>query len=136
MNRLFQLQASLCLGVVLLTAGCGGRVAATSAQDSDAGPPPAQVEQEQDGGAFSVDHPEQFPLATAGRHEAAPELNVTGTVSPDVSRNIPVVSLASGRVVDIHARLGDTVTKGQLLMRVAEPGHFPGIFRLPAGGGG
>ena len=81
-------------------------------------PPPAQVEQEQDGGAFSVDHPEQFPLATAGKYEAAPELNVTGTVSPDVSRNIPVVSLASGRVVDIHARLGDTVTKGQLLMRV------------------
>ena len=57
-------------------------------------------------------------MATAGQHEAAPELNVTGAVSPDVSRNIPVVSLASGRVVDIHARLGDTVSKGQLLMRV------------------
>ncbi len=81
-------------------------------------PPPAQVEQEQDGGAFSVDHPEQYPLATAGKYEAAPELNVTGTVSLDVSRSIPVVSLASGRIVDIHARLGDTVTKGQLLMRV------------------
>ncbi len=81
-------------------------------------PPPAQVEQEQDGGAFSVDHPEQFPLATAGKYEAAPELNVTGTVSLDVSRSIPVVSLASGRIVDIHARLGDTVTRGQLLMRV------------------
>jgi cobalt-zinc-cadmium efflux system membrane fusion protein len=118
MNRLVQLQASLCLCVILSTAGCGSRVAATSGQEGDAGPSPAQVEQEQDGGAFSVDHPEQFPLATAGRHEAAPELNVTGTISPDVSRNIPVVSLASGRVVDIHARLGDTVTKGQLLMRV------------------
>jgi cobalt-zinc-cadmium efflux system membrane fusion protein len=81
-------------------------------------PPPAQVEQEQDGGAFSVEHPEQFPLATAGTYEAAPELNVTGTVNPDVSRSIPVVSLASGRIVDIHARLGDTVKKGQLLMRV------------------
>jgi len=51
-------------------------------------------------------------------HEARPELEVTGTVSPDVSRSVPVVSLASGRIVDIHARLGDTVTKGQLLMRV------------------
>ena len=55
-------------------------------------------------------------MATAEKYEAAPELNVTGAVSPDVSRSIPVVSLASGRIVDIHARLGDTVTKGQLLM--------------------
>jgi cobalt-zinc-cadmium efflux system membrane fusion protein len=39
-------------------------------------------------------------------------------VSADVSRNIPVISLASGRVIDIHARIGDAVTKGQLLMRV------------------
>lgn len=83
-----------------------------------AAPPPAQVEQEQDGGSFRVDHPEQFPLATAGKYEVAPELRVTGTVSPDVSRNVPVVSLASGRIVDIYARLGDSVTKGQLLMRV------------------
>jgi cobalt-zinc-cadmium efflux system membrane fusion protein len=29
-----------------------------------------------------------------------------------------VISIASGRVVEIHARLGDTVTKGQLLLRV------------------
>jgi cobalt-zinc-cadmium efflux system membrane fusion protein len=81
-------------------------------------PPPAEVVHEQDGGAFQVEHPERFALATAGEYEAAPELNVTGTVSPDVSRNIPVISIASGRVVDIRARLGDTVTKGQVLMRV------------------
>jgi len=118
MNRLLHFQASLCLCVILSTTGCERRVAATSVQDSDTGPPPAQVEKEQDGGAFSVNHPEQYPLATAGEHDAAPELNVTGAVSPDVSRSIPVVSLASGRVVDIHARLGDTVSKGQLLMRV------------------
>jgi cobalt-zinc-cadmium efflux system membrane fusion protein len=101
-----------CLAV--LSTGCSSG----KADPRSEAPPPPQVEQEQDGGAFRIDHPEQFPLATAGQHEAAPELNVTGTVSPDVSRNIPVVSLASGRVVDIHARLGDTVSKGQLLMRV------------------
>jgi pyruvate/2-oxoglutarate dehydrogenase complex dihydrolipoamide acyltransferase (E2) component len=39
-------------------------------------------------------------------------------VSADVSRNIPVISLASGRIVEIDARLGDTVTKGQLLLKV------------------
>jgi len=84
-------------------------------------PPPAQVEHEQDGGAFKVDHPERFTLATVGEREAAPELNVTGAVSPDVSRNIPVISIASGRVVDIRARLGDTVSKGQVLMRIQSP---------------
>ena len=57
-------------------------------------------------------------LATAATYDAAPELNVTGVVNPDVSRNIPVISLASGRVIEVRAKLGDTVTKGQLLMRV------------------
>src|SRR6516164_11661115 len=77
-------------------------------------PPPAQVEHESNAGMLKVEHPEQFPLATAGEHDAAPELNVTGTVSPDISRNIPVISIASGRVLEIRARVGDTVTKGQL----------------------
>ena len=90
-------------------------------------PPPVQVEYERDAGAFSVDHPEQFRLATAGKREAAPELNVTGIVNPDVSLIIPVVSLASGRVVDIHARLGDTVSKGELLMRVQSQDIWPAI---------
>lgn len=81
-------------------------------------PPPAQVEHEQDGGAIHVDHPEQFPLATAVEHAAASELVVTGVVTPDVSRNVPVITMASGRVVDIRARLGDTVQKGQLLLSV------------------
>ena len=59
--------------------------------------------------------PERFPLATAGEHMAAPELSVTGVVSPDVSRQVPVPSLTTGRVVEINARLGDQVNKGQLL---------------------
>jgi len=105
------------LAVILaccLMPGCSGKSVDASAE----APPPAQVEHERDGGAFQVDHPEQFTLATAGGREAAPELNVTGTVSPDISRNIPVISIASGRVVDIRARLGDAVTKGQVLMRI------------------
>jgi len=39
-------------------------------------------------------------------------------VQPDISRAVPVISLAAGRVVEIRARLGDTVKKGQLLLRV------------------
>jgi cobalt-zinc-cadmium efflux system membrane fusion protein len=49
---------------------------------------------------------------------ATSQLKVTGTVNPDISRNVPVISLATGRVVEISARLGDTVRKGQLLLRV------------------
>src|SRR5262249_1665264 len=36
----------------------------------------------------------------------------------DVSRTVPVVSLAGGRVVEVRARLGDTVSKGQVLMTI------------------
>ena len=57
----------------------------------------------------------------AEEYFAAPALRVTGTVSPDVNRTIPVISLASGRVVEIRARLGDTVQKGQVLLRVQSP---------------
>jgi len=100
----------------LLLAGCNAR--GRQPDPKAEAPPPAQVEQETDASLVKVDHPEQFPLATAARRDAAPELNVTGVVQADVSRNVPVISLASGRVVDIRARLGDEVTKGQLLMRV------------------
>jgi cobalt-zinc-cadmium efflux system membrane fusion protein len=103
------------LPFMIALAGCGQSVAADSKVTE---PPVATVEHEANDGALKVDRPERFPLATAGEHAHAPDLNVTGTVSADVSRNIPVISLASGRVVDIHARIGDAVTKGQLLMRV------------------
>jgi len=39
-------------------------------------------------------------------------------VSPDVSRQVPVPSLATGRIVEIDARLGDEVKQGQLLFKV------------------
>ena len=81
-------------------------------------PPPAKVEHEEDVNAIQVEHPEQFPLATASEYVSTTRLNATGTVSPDVSRTVPVISIATGRVLEIHARLGDTVTKGQLLLRV------------------
>ena len=102
------------LAASLLAAGCGYGDSNPKAE----APPPAQVEHEQDGGAIQVDHPEQVPLVTAGARNSRRELVVTGTIAPDVSRNVPVVSLASGRVVDIRARLGDTVKKGDLLLKV------------------
>jgi cobalt-zinc-cadmium efflux system membrane fusion protein len=100
----------------LALAGCQGRGAA---DDAAAGaPPPAVVDHVSDGSVVTVDHPEQFPLVTATEHDAAPQLNVTGVISPDVSRAVPVVSLASGRVVELRARLGDDVHQGQVLLRI------------------
>ena len=102
----------LMLGAVL--AGCGG-----AKSDPTAGaPPPLRVETAGDPNVFRTDHPDQFPLAAAVAHVATPELKVTGTVNPDISRAVPVISLAVGRVVEINARLGDTVKKGQLLLKV------------------
>jgi cobalt-zinc-cadmium efflux system membrane fusion protein len=105
--------AALALSLALV--GCGEKVEANPKLGA---PPAADVIHESDGSIFQVDHPEQFPIVTAGERSAAPELNTTGTVSADVSRNIPVISLASGRIVEIDARLGDSVTKGQLLLKV------------------
>jgi len=65
-----------------------------------------------------VDKPDQFPVVAADKVEAPSELNVTGSVFPDISREVPVISLANGRVVDIKTRLDDNVKKGQLLFRV------------------
>ena len=107
--------AAICCLTVCFLAGCGAKVDANAKSTA---PPPATVEHEGNNGSLTIEHPEQFPLVTAGERVHAPELNVTGSVNPDVSRNIPVISLTSGRVVDIRARIGDTVTKGQLLMRV------------------
>jgi cobalt-zinc-cadmium efflux system membrane fusion protein len=81
-------------------------------------PPPAQVEHVTDGTIVKVEHPEQFPIVEAERYDAAPELNVTGTVNVDVARAVPVISLAAGRIIEVDARLGDTVKKDQVLMKV------------------
>ena len=81
-------------------------------------PPALKVQSAEDRNLFEVDHPERFQLTKAVPHTSTAELRVTGTVNPDISRNVPVISLASGRVIEINARLGDTVTKGQLLLKV------------------
>jgi cobalt-zinc-cadmium efflux system membrane fusion protein len=104
---------------VLSLAGLLALVGCTAKADPAAeAPPPANIVPGADPSLFTVDHPEQFPLAAAAERSTTSELVVTGTVTPDVARNVPVVSLASGRVVAIHARLGDTVKKGQLLLTI------------------
>jgi membrane fusion protein, heavy metal efflux system len=99
---------------LLALAGCS-KVHAD--QDSEA-PPAANVVTTMDGSLLTVDHPEQYPVVAATAKASASELVVTGVVNPDISRNVPVISLASGRVIGIYTRLGDNVQKGQLLLRI------------------
>jgi cobalt-zinc-cadmium efflux system membrane fusion protein len=115
MNR-FLLAAAI--GVACLLSARCGKPAVAQPSAGDTGPVKPNVEPDLDSNNFKVAHPERFPLAAAGEHIAAPELNVTGVVNPDVSRQVPVPSLATGRIVEINARLGDEVKKGQLLFKV------------------
>jgi len=106
---------SISLTSLLALGGCGKQEGDVAAQEA---PPPAQIIPGVDVTLFAVEHPEQYPPVTATRYEAPSELVTTGVVLPDISRSVPVITLASGRVVDIRARLGDTVQKDQVLLRV------------------
>jgi membrane fusion protein, heavy metal efflux system len=83
--------------------------------------PPSQVEEVSNAGVVTVEHPNEFALAAAGRIDAPNKLSVTGSVFPDINQEIPVISLASGRVVDIRVTLDQNVSKGQLMMKVQSP---------------
>ena len=98
-------------------AGCNGN------HEGNAAPPTPQVVQVPDMNLLTIDPREvaKFPLVAAEKVDVATEVNATGSVNPDISREVPVISLANGRVVDIKARLGDDVKKGQLLFRVQSP---------------
>jgi len=109
------LTAALCLTAALT--GCKDKPF-----DPAAGAAPAtQPTETGDMSLVSVKNPDLFPLVAATEIDAPNQLNTTGSVFPDVAREVPVISLASGRVIDIKTRLGDAVHKGQLLIRVQSP---------------
>jgi cobalt-zinc-cadmium efflux system membrane fusion protein len=101
---------------VLIWSGCAKSQTADAATN-----PVVNVETAPDPNVVEVDHPEQFPLATAETRSAHDDLIVNGAVTPDVSRTVPVNALSGGRVVEIAARLGDDVQKGQLLLKIHSP---------------
>jgi cobalt-zinc-cadmium efflux system membrane fusion protein len=108
-----------CFGLSLFITGCKeGDVTAQPNKDGGMGPVVATVQPDMDSSNFSVRNPERFHLVPAAESLATSDLNVTGVVSPDVSRQVPVPSLATGRIIEIHARLGDSVRQGQLLFKV------------------
>ncbi len=111
MKQLAVITAALSLGMF---AGCGEQKHDPAAQ----APPAVKVEEGGGVSLITVDHPDRFPIVAATEYQSTSTLKVTGTVNPDISREIPVISLASGRVVAVHTLVGAYVQKGQLLMEV------------------
>ena len=111
---------------ILLSAVCLAAFSSLTAckkefKPSDGAPPSPQVVTTGDMSLVSVDKPEQFTLVAAEEQEAPSELNVTGSVFPDISRQVPVITLANGRVFNLKTRLDDNVKKGQFLFSIQSP---------------
>ena len=105
--------AVVSLTLVAAFSGCGKSKIDPSAS--------TKVETNTDPNVFTVSHPEQFPVVEVELRKVTDELHVTGVIAPDVNRSVPVVSLGGGRVVEIKAKLGDSVKKGQTLLLINSP---------------
>lgn len=106
-----RLAFALCLALLGVSAGCS--------HDTKAAPAKEQVVL--DPNLFTVEHPERFPTIKVEIRDLPTELSANGAVQPDVNKTIHVTSLGSGRVVDLKARLGDYVKKGQVLLVISSP---------------
>ena len=104
----------LLLLVTGLTVGCSHQSESATQQSTT-------IEQVGDANDVSVPHPDQFPVVPVESRKLAREIHVNGVVSPDITRSVPVLSLAGGRVVEIRSRLGDEVKKGQVLLLIHSP---------------
>ncbi len=111
----FAAAAAPVLAAALVCAGCGHKAADPGAE---APPAPKGIVPAGDPSLVHLDRPDRFPLVAASAYQAVSTLNVTGQVNPDPSREVPVITLATGRVAATHVRLGDYVRKGQLVLEV------------------
>ena len=105
--------ASVLLAIIWLMAGCSG--------GKNEPPPTKVIETNTDPNIFTMEDPQRFPLTTVEMRKVSDEVHVNCAVTPDVNLSVPVLSLGSGRVVDIKAKLGDSVEKGQVLLVVNSP---------------
>ncbi|MGA3033689.1 MAG: efflux RND transporter periplasmic adaptor subunit [Terracidiphilus sp.] len=110
------LKAACCLAALVALAGCKEKFDPASGAASQ-----PQVVETGDASVVNVEDANQFPLVSVVKIDEPEKLNVTGSVFPDISREVPVISLANGRVIDIKTRLDDNVKKGQLLFSVESP---------------
>ena len=104
---LFMLSFTLCVAL----AACSREIPAAASK------PPLT----RDPDVFDADHPELFKTAKAEIRPLPTMVTANGVVTPDVNRTIHVTSLGAGRVVDLKAKLGDNVKKGQTLLVISSP---------------
>ena len=105
----------------LLLAGCHGPKDTPGREAAEAPPSSVTVVPTGQSNQLHVSTPAQFPLVAVEERSTFSMLNVTGQVQPDPSRELPVLSIANGRVTALHVGLGDFVRKGQLVMEVQSP---------------
>jgi cobalt-zinc-cadmium efflux system membrane fusion protein len=108
--------------VAILSVCVGALGVAISCSQSPSPPVPAtQVKEVSDTDFIIVPNPGQFPLVAAMDQQVADRLHLTGVVSPDVNRMVPVNALGGGRVLNTRAKLGDDVRKGETLLIISSP---------------
>lgn len=105
----------------LLLAGCHGGKETPSREAAEAPPAGVAIVPTGQPDHLHVSTPTEFPLVPVAERSTFSTLNVTGQVQPDPSRELPVLSIANGRVTALHVGLGDFVHKGQLVMEVQSP---------------
>ena len=104
-------RVAFCLLVFALTQACSKDIPAATSK------PPVTL----DPNVFETDHPELFKTAKAESRALPTQITANGTVTPDVNRTIHLTSLGGGRVVDLKVKLGDAVSKGQVLLTISSP---------------
>ncbi len=103
----------------VLLQGCNGKPVKNEAAEA---PPstPAVVDASTDN-TLHVAKPALFPLIAPQTTTQFDSVTATGAIEPDISREVPVLSIANGKVVALHVALGNYVHKGQLVMEVQSP---------------
>jgi len=107
--------ALVAAGVVL--SGCSHQQVSAASNAGAA----AEVEPVPDRNVVTVTNAARFPLVKVEARSESDQFQANGAVAADVSRSYAVNSLSSGRVLEVKARLGDDVQKGQLLLTMTSP---------------
>ena len=100
---------------MLMASGCSRGTVDAKVNDT------VKIKEAPDPNVATMEHPELFQTVAVELRKAPEELSVNGVIAPDVSRTVPVNTLSSGRVVELKARLGDYVQKGQPLLSLTSP---------------
>lgn len=111
---------ALTLSLLLAGVGCKSKDSA-SREAAEAPPPTPAVVPVGQATQVHVQNASQFALVPVVARSAPSTLNVTGQVQPDPAHEVPVLSLANGRVTALHVDIGDYVHKGQLVLDVQSP---------------